>query len=85
MLLLITEDGYYSLIMAPELVNSMFTRLFYLNGHGIKYFDRFDDSQGFSNFQIRVWKVDWGGNEQPIIVPRYNVTNPYFEGNYSLV
>ncbi|MBI2576383.1 hypothetical protein HYV84_04150 [Candidatus Woesearchaeota archaeon] len=80
MLLLITSDGYYSLIMAPELVNSMFTRLFYLNGHGIRYFDRFDDSQGFSNFQIRVWKVSWKGNKQPIIVPRYNVTNPYFEG-----
>ncbi|MBI2138269.1 hypothetical protein HYU13_01655, partial [Candidatus Woesearchaeota archaeon] len=59
MVLMITKDGYYSLFMAPELVNSLFTRLYFLDGHGTRFFDLFSDTSGMSGFKIKVWKVNW--------------------------
>ncbi|MBW2964719.1 hypothetical protein KY363_04630 [Candidatus Woesearchaeota archaeon] len=55
-------DGYSSLVTHPYLANSMFTRLFYLNGHGLRNFDKFDDQRGVTGGRIIVWKVDWEGN-----------------------
>ncbi len=69
----ITQDGYTSLFMAPELTDSMFTRLFFLDGHGIKYFDLFHSSEGMNNFKLSVWKVNWQGNDKAIIVPKYQI------------
>jgi hypothetical protein len=57
------EEGYSALITHPYLANSMFTRLFYLNGHGLKYFDKFDDQTGITGGRIIVWKVDWEGKD----------------------
>jgi dolichyl-diphosphooligosaccharide--protein glycosyltransferase len=57
------EEGYSALITHPYLANSIFTRLFYLNGHGLKYFDKFDDQTGITGGRIIVWKVDWEGKD----------------------
>jgi len=73
MILLINKDGSYSSIyMAPELTNSTFTKLFYLDGHGTSYFDLFHESSG-SGTDIKVWKVNWEGSDKPRIVERFNV------------
>lgn len=73
MVLLINKDGSYSSIyMAPQLANSTFTKLFYLDGHGTSYFDLFHESGG-SNTDIKVWKVNWDGSKSPRIVERFNV------------
>jgi hypothetical protein len=41
----------------------MFTRMFYLDGHGLKYFNKFDDRQGITGGRIITWKVDWEGTD----------------------
>ncbi|MBS3110369.1 hypothetical protein J4227_07615 [Candidatus Woesearchaeota archaeon] len=79
MVFMFNSDGSYSsLFMSPQLVNSTFTKLFYLNGHGTQYFQLFRDSKGMNNFKIKIWKVDWEGKNPPIHLARFNATNPYF-------
>jgi len=53
--------GFTTIITHPKLANSIFTRLFYLGGHGLRYFDKFDDQRGITGGRIIVWKVDWEG------------------------
>jgi dolichyl-diphosphooligosaccharide--protein glycosyltransferase len=55
--------GYSTLIAHPYLANSMFTRLFYLGGHGLQYFDKFSDQRGVTGGRVIVWKVDWEGTD----------------------
>jgi len=57
------EAGYASVLTHPYLANSMFTRLFYMEGHGLSYFDKFDDQNGVTGGRILVWKVDWEGTD----------------------
>ena len=73
MVLLINNDGSYNAIyMAPQLVNSTFTKLYYLDGHGTSHFDLFHESSG-SGIDIKVWKVNWEGSMKPRVVERFNV------------
>ncbi len=58
------EGGFNSMLVHPVLANSIFTRLFFLEGHGLKYFDKFDDRRGVTGGRIIVWKVDWEGNDK---------------------
>jgi dolichyl-diphosphooligosaccharide--protein glycosyltransferase len=60
-------EGYASLIAHPYLANSIFTRLFYLDGQGLRYFDKFDDQQGVTGGRIIVWKVDWEGTDPNVV------------------
>ena len=77
MVLLINKDGSYSSIyMAPQLTNSTFTKLFYLDGHGTSYFDLFHESGG-SDTDIKVWKVNWEGSDKPRIVERFINKNKF--------
>ncbi len=57
------DGGYASLISQPQLANSIFTRLFYLEGHGLQYFDKFNDQRGITGGRIITWKVDWDGKD----------------------
>ncbi|MFH1323622.1 MAG: STT3 domain-containing protein [Nanoarchaeota archaeon] len=62
------ENGNYNtLIEGPQLANSMFTRMFYLNGHGLKYFDKFSDIIDITGGRIIVWKVNWDGNSTNLL------------------
>lgn len=56
------NDRYVSLLMSPELVSSMFTRLFYFKGYGLEHFDKFHFDRTISGLDIYVWKVDWEGS-----------------------
>ena len=77
--LMMNNDGSYtSISMAPQLVNSTFTKLFYLDGHGTNYFDLIHTSKGMNNFRIKVWKVNWDGTDGPLIVERFNASNKWF-------
>lgn len=57
------SNSYSILLSHPYLANSMFTRMFYLDGHGLKYFNKFDDRQGITGGRIITWKVDWEGTD----------------------
>ncbi|MFH2019801.1 MAG: STT3 domain-containing protein [archaeon] len=47
------------LFMTPELVGSMFTRMFYLDGAGLRKFDKFYDTVDVTGQKIITWKVNW--------------------------
>lgn len=52
------EDDYKSILLDPELGRSMFVRLYFLNGKGLKYFKPFVDAQEGNNY-IRVFDIVW--------------------------
>jgi dolichyl-phosphooligosaccharide-protein glycotransferase len=51
--------GGQSVLTHPDLTGSMFTRLFYLNGVGLKHFEKFYDQQGVLGQKVIIWKVKW--------------------------
>ena len=58
------NDKYVLVLMDEVLTGSMFTRLFYQDGHGLKHFKKFSDVNDVFNQRIIVWNVDWKGNEK---------------------
>ncbi len=79
----IISDGknrFKSILMSPELAGSMFTRLFYYGGIGLKYFDHFDSQRSMTGVDIHVWKIDWTGSSVNIPeVPEQEKTNQTIE------
>lgn len=62
------EKTYRAVLASPEHAKSMFTRLFYFEGHGLKYFKHFKtEHQLIGGGKISVWKIDWEGKETNII------------------
>jgi len=63
-ILIPSGDTFRAALSAPEIANSMFTRMFYLEGHGLKHFKRFDDRQSIvGGGRIITWTVDWEEQE----------------------
>ncbi|MBI2208080.1 hypothetical protein HYU50_01140 [Candidatus Woesearchaeota archaeon] len=60
-------DSYGVVQMDSDLVTSMFTRLFYQDGIGLRHFKKFSDEVSIFGSRIIVWKVDWEGKEKNII------------------
>ena len=60
-------DNYNLLQMDSDLTASIFTRLFYGDGIGLRYFKKFNDERSLFGSRIIVWKVDWEGKEKNII------------------
>jgi dolichyl-phosphooligosaccharide-protein glycotransferase len=54
------EDGYNFILTDPLQAGGMFTRLFYLEAHGLKCFRKFDDVVDPTNQRIITWEVDFG-------------------------
>ncbi|MEM4260273.1 MAG: STT3 domain-containing protein [Candidatus Woesearchaeota archaeon] len=54
-----TPTIYKSLISSEELSQSIFTRLFYLEGVGTTKFEKFSDITDITGQRIIVWKVNW--------------------------
>ncbi len=48
-----------TMMLDPKNAESMFTRLFFLDGLGTTAFQKFSDEQAFNMGRIKVWKVDW--------------------------
>jgi dolichyl-phosphooligosaccharide-protein glycotransferase len=72
----------YSVLLLPDLTSiitdplqaaSMFTRLFYFDGHGLKHFRLFYDTVQITGGRILTWKIDWD-NTTPIMV--YSLPEP---------
>jgi len=63
--LLVSTDSsgknFRSLIADQMNVDSMFTTMFFLNGHGLKYFDLVKHTTSVTGLDIFVYKVDWEG------------------------
>ena len=52
-------DKVSALYMSPELVGSMFTRLFFFDGAGLTRFQKFYDTTDLYGSRIITWKVVW--------------------------
>ncbi|HLF54954.1 MAG TPA: STT3 domain-containing protein [Candidatus Nanoarchaeia archaeon] len=57
------ESGPIALPGMAELANSMFTRMFYMNGMGLRYFRPFAQDRQALHGNIFAYKVDWAGAE----------------------
>ena len=53
-------------LSSKELAGSMFTRMFYMQGHGLRYFKLFNHQHGLTGTDIYVYKVDWQGKNTTI-------------------
>ncbi len=61
---LVNQDGNFeSIVMSNELAPSMFTRMFFYGGAGLRYFDPFDYQRSFGGLRIYTYKVDWDGTD----------------------
>lgn len=59
-IILIPEgEEYVFQITDPLQANSMFTRLYFLDGHGLQCFSRFDDSKNINGGRIITWRIDY--------------------------
>lgn len=57
-------DSFQSIVMSEELASSMFTRMFFYGGVGLRYFDTFDTQRTLSGLVIYTYKVDWEGTDE---------------------
>lgn len=58
-LLIPRGDNYISILSAPQLAKSTFTRLFFFEGEGMDCFEPFSHRTSFTGEDIYVWKVTW--------------------------
>ncbi|MFH1317260.1 MAG: STT3 domain-containing protein [Candidatus Woesearchaeota archaeon] len=65
-LMIPTEDGYSRLITNVEQTDSIFTQLYFLDGHGTKHFEKFSEENSVLGQRIVVWKVDWEGKQENV-------------------
>ncbi|MBI2655237.1 hypothetical protein HYX06_02320 [Candidatus Woesearchaeota archaeon] len=61
------KDEVKAVISSNELAGSMFTRMFYMQGHGLKYFDLVNRQRGLTGTDIYTYKVDWEGRNATIV------------------
>ncbi|MBI4448846.1 hypothetical protein HY641_02355 [Candidatus Woesearchaeota archaeon] len=62
-LLLPSATDDYTMIFAQyPLGSGLFTRMFYLEGAGLQYFDKFSDKTGVTGTRVITYVVDWRGN-----------------------
>ena len=60
--IIVLPDKNAILVSDYLLSDSMFTKLFFLDGYGIKDFRKFYEEQTVLGNKIIVWRIDWGNN-----------------------
>jgi asparagine N-glycosylation enzyme membrane subunit Stt3 len=62
---LVDTTNLRSLIIDPALTDSLFTKLYYLDGRYLSHFEKFSDKRNnIVGHHIIVWKVDWDSKAQ---------------------
>ncbi|MBI4143480.1 hypothetical protein HY487_01195 [Candidatus Woesearchaeota archaeon] len=61
------EEEIEAVLSSKELTGSMFTRMFYMQGHGLRYFKLFDHQKGLTGTDIYTYKIDWEGKNAAIV------------------
>ena len=62
-----TKTGYMMILSSPEHVGSVFQRLFFMEGVGLRHFKKFTEERTLNDNRILIWKVDWEGGEKNTI------------------
>ncbi|MBI4439916.1 hypothetical protein HY638_03000 [Candidatus Woesearchaeota archaeon] len=55
-------NNYRNIAASPEIAGGMFTRMFFLAGHGLEHFKPFSYQTTVGGGQIYIYKVDWNGS-----------------------
>ncbi len=58
-------ESYKSYFASPELLKSVFARLYFLEGHGLEHFNEFNRQRQLTGGEIVTYKIDWTGAEKP--------------------
>ena len=53
------KDQFAAIIADPLQANSMFTKMYFYEGHGLRCFDPFDGRQHASGGRVLIFKTDW--------------------------
>ena len=61
------ENELEVVLSSKELTGSIFTRMFYMQGHGLRYFKLFNHQRGLTGTDIYVYKIDWEGKNITIV------------------
>ncbi len=59
--------NYNAILLSKELARSMFTRLYFLEGHGLKHFEKVYSDRELTQGDLYVWKVDWQGQQNNLL------------------
>jgi dolichyl-diphosphooligosaccharide--protein glycosyltransferase len=62
-----TRDGYQSLVATPDLASSIFTRMFFMEGHGLQYYRPFRSDRQVTGGMIHTYTADWDGGEKNVM------------------
>ncbi len=81
-ILLPNGENYQFLLADPLQANSIFTRLFFYEGHGLKCFSKFDDSTQLTGGKIITWKVDYSCQQENKI---YFLPEPEVRASHILI
>ncbi len=57
-------EGYQFMLTDPLIANSIFTKMFFFEGQGLKCFSKFDDRKQFNSQRILTWKADFNCNQK---------------------
>ncbi|MBI2664966.1 FKBP-type peptidyl-prolyl cis-trans isomerase [Candidatus Woesearchaeota archaeon] len=60
-------SGFVRIAGSPDIVDGIFSRLYYLKGHGLKHFKLLTQQYGFTGTNVWVWEVDWEGKQTNIV------------------
>lgn len=63
----INENELKGILSSKELTGSMFTRMFFMQGHGLRYFKLFNHQRGLTGTDIYTYKVDWEGKNATVV------------------
>lgn len=56
-------ESWRSVIASPELLQSTFMKLYFLEGHGLKHFKEFNRQRHITGGEVITYKIDWKGAE----------------------
>ena len=62
-----SKNEITAVLSSKELTGGMFTRMFYMQGHGLKYFKLFNHQRGLTGTDIYTYKLDWSGTNTTIV------------------
>ncbi|MBI4016951.1 MAG: hypothetical protein HY363_04640 [Candidatus Aenigmarchaeota archaeon] len=73
-LLIPFNNSIETVLASSELATSMFTRLFFYQGHGLKHFKLLTWKPSMTKGPIFAYRIDWDGNEQFLLENAFNQT-----------
>ncbi|MEM2916074.1 MAG: STT3 domain-containing protein [Candidatus Woesearchaeota archaeon] len=69
-------ESFKAYFASPELLKSIFARLYFLEGHGLEHFREFNRQRQLTGGEIVTYKVDWNGTGKPKVYSGLKAAKP---------